>query len=147
MSSLGAGAFGRLWVPLVVVVAVALGGFVVWRLHGTFGNQPQAGIGVGRADEIVPLSRKRVTYELFGPPGTAGQVSYLDDRARSQRVMFTELPWSYSLVTSSPAIFAHVVAQGDGSILGCRIVVDGAVKDEQSVDAARAQVSCLAKSA
>lgn len=144
---MGAGAFGRLWVPLVVVVAVTLGGFVVWRLHGMFGGEPQGGMVVGRAEEIVPLSRKRVTYELFGPPGTAGQVSYLDDRARSQRVVFTDLPWSYSLVTDSPAVFAHVVAQGDGDVLGCRIVVDGVIKDEQLVDAARAQVSCLAKSA
>jgi len=40
-------------------------------------------------------------------------------------------------------VFANIVAQGDSDSIGCRIIIDGAVKDERSVNA---YTFCLDKS-
>jgi hypothetical protein len=39
------------------------------------------------------------------------------------------------------------VAQGDSSAIGCRITVNGEVKDENSSEGVNAQTFCLVKSA
>jgi len=57
------------------------------------------------------------------------------------------LPWSLMLVTTLTAVAANVVAQGDSDTIGCRITVNGDVRDERSVDARHAQTFCLVKSA
>jgi regulator of RNase E activity RraA len=44
-------------------------------------------------------------------------------------------------------VFANVVAQGDSDTIGCRIVVNGVVRDQQSVAGLNAQVFCLDKAA
>ena len=62
-------------------------------------------------------------------------------------LMAVTLPWSFELVTTLTAVAANVVAQGDSDTIGCRITVNGDVRDEHSVDAYNAQTSCLVKSA
>jgi hypothetical protein len=44
-------------------------------------------------------------------------------------------------------VAANVVAQGDSDTIGCRITVNGEVREENSVAAYNAQTSCLVKSA
>ena len=39
-----------------------------------------------------------------------------------------------------------VMAQGDGDSIGCRIVIDGVVKDERQVNTMNAYTYCLDKS-
>ncbi|BCO35388.1 transport acessory protein MmpS [Mycobacterium heckeshornense] len=137
----------RAWVPLIVVVAVVLGGVAVIRLRGIFGSE-QIFSATGRsAEPLAPAHRKRVTYEVYGPDATTGHVSYLNDHVRPERTNFTSLPWTYTLVTTAPAVIANVVAQGDSDAIGCRITVDGEVKDVQSSAGHHAQVSCLVKAA
>jgi hypothetical protein len=51
------------------------------------------------------------------------------------------------LVTTLTAVSANVVAQGDSDKIGCRITVNGDVRDERSVDAQNALTFCLVKSA
>jgi Mycobacterium membrane protein len=49
----------RVWVPMVMVIVVAVGAFTVSRLHGIFGSRmytPDA----GNADAIVQFNPKRV---------------------------------------------------------------------------------------
>lgn len=138
----------RAWVPLVLAVVLALGGFTVYRMHGIFGSQTANDrSGGGGADEIVPFNPKRVLYEVFGPEGAVGSISYLDEDAQPQRADFTTLPWSYMVTTTLPSMFADVVAQGSSDTIGCRITVNGEVRDTQSSTGGEAQVFCLVKAA
>jgi hypothetical protein len=89
------------------------------------------------------LNPKHVVLEVFGPPGTVASTNYLHVNAQPQRVDDTAQPWSYDVTTTEPAVFANVVAQGDSDSIGCRIIVDGVVKNERSVNT---YTFCLGKS-
>lgn len=135
----------RAWVPLVVAVALVIGGVTVDRLNGVF-----PGPGLPRPDPrdaTPPYATKSAIYEIVGPPSTTGVVNWMDADAQPQKATFTRLPWSTTIVAEMPGIFAYVVAQGDSPSIGCRITVDGKVVDQQQVDGRNAQVSCLDKSA
>ncbi|TDZ90260.1 MmpS family transport accessory protein [Mycobacteroides salmoniphilum] len=138
---------GRVWVPLIVVVSSIVGGFAVYRLHGIFGSDQATLIGGGRPERIVHISPKRVTYELFGPTKSSGMISYLDEHAQPQKASFNTLPWSHTINTTLPSVFANIVAQGDSDSLSCRIVVNGSVRDEQTSRKVSAQAFCLVKAA
>jgi hypothetical protein len=135
------------WIPLVLVVALALSGFTIFRMHGIFGSHLSAGAGGGGADQIVPFNPKRVLHEVYGPSGTVGSISYLDENAQPQRADFTTLPWSFMVTTTLPSMFANLVAQGDSDTIGCRITVNGEVRENQSVDGHHPQAFCLVKAA
>lgn len=137
----------RAWVPLAVAAAVALGGIAVDQLRGAFGSEEIFSMSGQIAEPLTQTAVKEVTYEIFGPPGAAGTVSYLDPEARSQRTRFTSLPWTYTIATTVPAVIAHVVAQGNAEQIGCRIIVNGEVKDERVASGDRAQTACLVKAA
>ncbi|MCV7408369.1 hypothetical protein AWC05_04930 [Mycobacterium florentinum] len=135
----------RAWVPLVVAVAVIIGGVAVDRLHGVF-----PGPGLPKPDPrdaTPPYAAKTAVYEILGPAGTTGVVNWMDAEAQPQKANFTTLPWSQTIVAEMPGIFAYVVAQGDGPTISCRITVDGKLVDERQVNTRNAQVSCLDKSA
>jgi Mycobacterium membrane protein len=136
----------RWWVVLVTVVVVAVAGFSVYRLQGIFGSDNNAAAASGISNEIVPFNPKHVILEVFGPPGTVATINYLDVNAAPQRVDDTTLPWSQTLTTTDPAVFANVVAQGDSDSIGCRITVNGVVKDERVVNKLDAYTFCLDKS-
>jgi hypothetical protein len=131
---------------LVAVVVVALAGFAVYRLHGAFGSGNNVAHGAGVSDQIVPFSPKHVVYEVFGAPGATATINYQDVHAAPQRVDNAPLPWSYTITTTDPAVIANVVAQGNGNRLGCRITVNGVVKDERTVNEMSAYTFCLDKS-
>lgn len=136
----------RGWMLVVVVVVVAVAGFCVYRLHGIFGSHNTTSTAGGFSNETAPFNPKHVVLEVFGPPGTVASINYLDVDAQPQRVDDTALPWSYDVTTTQPAVFANVVAQGDSDSIGCRITIDGVVKDERSVDKLNAYTYCLDKS-
>ncbi|OBH83281.1 MmpS family transport accessory protein [Mycobacterium sp. E2989] len=135
----------RAWVPLVVVAAVALGGIAVERLRGVFGSDAIFTATGSSAAPLDPSHVKRVTYEVYGPGGTSGTLSYLDKNSDPQQVDFTGLPWTFTVTTTVPAVIASVVAQGNSDDIGCRITVDGEIKDERSSAGRHAQTSCLVK--
>jgi Mycobacterium membrane protein len=137
----------RAWVPLVVVVAVALGGVAVDRLRGVFGSDEIFSATASSAEPLVATHVKRVTYEVYGPGDAAGRVSYLNKDAQPEQANFTGLPWTFTITTTVPAVIANVVAQGDSDNIGCRITVNGEVKDERSTAGHHAQTSCLVKAA
>ncbi len=137
----------RAWIPLVVVVAVAVGAIAVDRLRGVFGSDEIFSSTGSAAEAIVPFNPKRVTYEVFGPSDTAGSVSYLNKNAQPEQANFTNLPWTYTLTTTIPAVIANVIAQGNSDSIGCRIIVNGDVRDEQSSSGHHAQTFCLVKAA
>ncbi len=88
-----------------------------------------------------------MTYEVYGPSDTTESVSYLDKNAQPEEVDFTTLPWTLTVTTTVPAVIASVVAQGDSDDIGCRITVNGEVKNERSSAGHHAQTSCLVKAA
>jgi Mycobacterium membrane protein len=136
----------RGWIPMVMVIVVAVVAFTVARLHGVFGSHMYAP-DAGNADAIIQFNPKHVLFDVFGAPGTAADINYLDEQGQPQRLDAVRLPWSFEIVTTLTAVLASVVAQGNSDNIGCRITVNGVVRDEQSADSYKAQTSCLVKSA
>ena len=140
-------ALRRAWIPLVIILVGALAAFSVYRLHGVFGKTEVTRAGSGLANDTKPFNPKQVTYEIYGPSGAVATINYLDLDAKPQIVRNTTLPWSLTLTTTAPAASANIVAQGDTDTIGCRIYVDGVLKDEKTSDGVDAQTFCLVKSA
>jgi hypothetical protein len=131
---------------LVAVVVVALAGFAIYRLHGVFGSHYNTSAAGGIANEIVPFNPKHVVLEVFGAPGAVATINYLDVNAQPQQVVNAPLPWSFTITSTEPAVVGNVVAQGNGDTIGCRITVNGEVKDERTVNKVDAYTFCLDKS-
>src|SRR5262249_49937276 len=114
---------------------------------GVFGKTELTRQGSGLANDTKPFNPKTVTYEIFGPPGAVATINYMDLDAKPQRVDDVTLPWSLTLTTTAPAASANIVAQGDADTIGCRITVNGVVKDEKTNTGVSAETFCLVKSA
>lgn len=132
---------------LVVVVVAAVSGFSVYRLQGVFGTHSDASPANVTSNDIVPFHPKHVILEVFGPPGTVATINYLDADTAPREVRETTLPWAHTITTTQPAVLANLVAQGDRDVIGCRITVNGVVKDERTVNKVNAYTFCLDKSA
>ncbi|OBH17186.1 transport acessory protein MmpS [Mycolicibacter terrae] len=134
---------------IVAVVVFAVAAFCVYRLHGIFGSGDTTSTRSDAVDEIVPFNPKDVVYEVFGAPGASGAtatINYLDVNAAPQQVIDAPLPWRYQATTTEPAVIADLRAQGNGDTLGCRIFIDGELKDERIVNTVSAYTFCLDKS-
>lgn len=130
---------------LVALAIFGVAGFAVYRLHGIFGSHHNTS-AAGGASNIVPFNPKHVTLEVFGAPGTVATINYLDLNAQPQQALNVTLPWSRTMTTTLPGVFANLVAQGDGNFIGCRITINGEVKDERRVNEVNAYTYCLDKS-
>jgi hypothetical protein len=131
---------------IVAVVVVATAGSAIYRLHGILGAGHNAAAAQGISNQIVPFNPKNVVLEVFGAPGAVATINYLDVNAQPQQVVNASLPWSFTITTTEPAVLGNVVAQGNSNFLGCRITVDGKVKDERTVRTQDAYTFCLDKS-
>jgi hypothetical protein len=137
----------KVWMPLLLVIVVALGGYVVIRVRDSFG----AGTGVARRDlnaDTKPFNPKHITYEITAPSGGSVSVNYLDENGQPHLVENAPLPWSYTIVTTLPSMSANIVAQGDTGMrhIRCRVIVDGQVRDDRSLDEYQPFIYCLVKS-
>lgn len=141
------GVFRKLWIVLVILLVVVLAAFGVERLRQVFGKTELTRPGAGLVNDPEPFNPKTVKYEIFGEPGATATINYLDLDAQPQEVMDVALPWSLTLTTTAPAASANIVAQGNGDMIGCRITVNGEVKDEKTTQGLNAQTFCLVKSA
>lgn len=137
----------RAWVPAVVVAAAVVGTLAVVNLRDVFGSDEIFRWDGSGSHVINSINEKQIRYEVFGSGTVAGSVSYLDQEAQPARASFTGLPWSHTMTTTSPSVIGNIIAQGDGDQIGCRITVNGAVKDEQLATGHHAQVFCLVKGA
>jgi hypothetical protein len=131
----------------VAILVVALVGFTVYRLHGIFGSDNEISRSGSDALENTGYNPKTVRFEVFGTPGSVATINYLDIHAQPQRVDSVLLPWSQTLTTDDPTLYADLRAQGDGNTIGCRITVNGIVKDERSSDNVNGYIACLDKTA
>jgi hypothetical protein len=136
----------RLWIWVLLIVVGLVSFLVVLRLHKVFGSQDlnaNAGAGI----QIVQFNPKVVKYEVDGPPGSTANINYWDADANTHQVNGVPLPWSYTISTTLPAVSANIMAQTDAGHIGCRITVDGVLREHQSMDGHNAQTYCLVKSA
>ena len=142
-------ALARAWIPVVLIAVLAVSGAAIHRMHGYFGSIGAEGVngGVGGVDRIVPFNPKRVLYEVEGPAGTVGSLSYLDENAQPHHADFVTLPWSFLVTTTQPSMFANLVAQGDSDTIRCRITVNGDVREDRVANGHDAQAFCLVKTA
>lgn len=135
----------RIWIPIVLIVVLAVSGLVVSRLHRMFASQ-DLNAGAGAGIEIIQFNPKVMVYDVYGTPGSTAQISYFDPEARVHTIT-APLPWSVTLSTTLPAVSASLMARTDGDEIGCRVTVNGTVREEQSADGVNAQTYCLVKSA
>jgi Mycobacterium membrane protein len=140
-------AIKRNWIALIVVAVVAIASFCVFRLHGIFGSHYNTSAGGGISEQTEPFNPKHITLEVFGSPGSVATINYVDINVHPQQVVNAPLPWSLTMITTQPGAFSNLVAQGNSDPLGCRILVDGDVKDERIVNQVNAYTFCLVKSA
>ena len=133
---------GRAWLPAALLgVVIAIGYLVdfVEQMSDAIGETP---VAPSIPPTVVETNPKNVTYEVFGDIGGRGRVTYADLNSNPVEEVLTELPWSHSETTMSPAATLSLVSQGYGNSLGCRITVNGVVLDEQFVSHHNAAVSC-----
>ena len=133
------------WIPLLLIVVLAVSGLIVSRLHKMFASA-DLNAGAGAGIEIVQFNPKVMVYDVYGSPGTTAQISYFDPDANVHQLT-APLPWSITLSTTLPTVSANLMAQTDGDEIGCRVTVNGTVREEQSANGVNAQTYCLVKSA
>ncbi|QVI25542.1 MmpS family protein [Mycolicibacterium neoaurum] len=136
----------RSWIPLLLVVVVALGVFIIGRIRDSaIAPAPVAAEGSGITANFNP---KHITYEVTGSGGSV-TVNYLDENGQPNLVENAPLPWSHTIITTLPSMSANLMAQGDiaTSDLACRVTVDGDVRDDRaSSDSIKPFIYCLVKS-
>jgi Mycobacterium membrane protein len=132
--------------PVVAVVALALGGVIMWKVHEF--SAPPPVLTVLPPQAPPEFSPKRMTYELTGSIGDGGMLVWSDVDGHPHRVDLVSLPWSHTETTTLTVVSGSISAQvhGGGQV-GCRILVNGVVRDEHSDTHQDAHVFCLVKSA
>ncbi|OBK21749.1 hypothetical protein A5634_09145 [Mycobacterium asiaticum] len=131
--------------PLVAVVVIGVGALGMWKVHQM--SEPAPVITVNGPQAPEQFTPKRLTYELFGSVGDGGKLVYVDVDGHPHQFDFATLPWSHTETTTLTVISGSVSAHSRGGRLGCRILVNGVVRDEQSSTHEDADVMCRVKSA
>jgi hypothetical protein len=140
------GVLRRAWIPLLLIVVLSVSVLVVTRLHKVFASQ-DLNANSGAGIKIVQFNPKVVKYEIFGAPGSTANINYWDADANTHQINDAPLPWTFTVSTTLPTVSANIMAQTDGGYIGCRITVDGELREHQSSDGHNAQTFCLVKSA
>jgi Mycobacterium membrane protein len=137
----------RVWMPLLVVVVIAVGAYAVVRIRGTFGGDAATVAAVRVSDDTKPFNPKRITYELTGSAGGNVDVDYLDENGQPHSVAAAPLPWTFTIITTLPSMSANIVAQADSEVstLRCRVIVDDQVRDDRMSRDDRPFIYCLVK--
>jgi len=131
--------------PLVGVVVVGVGLVGVWKVHQF--SEPTPVPTVNRPQAPPEFTPKQLTYELFGSVGDGGMLVYVDVDGHPHKVDLTSLPWSYTETTTLTVVSGSISAQVRGGQVGCRIRVNGVVRNEQSDIHQDPHVFCIVKSA
>ncbi|MBZ4522625.1 hypothetical protein GBP86_21840 [Mycobacterium avium subsp. hominissuis] len=143
--SVGRTVLARVWMPVVAVVAVGLGAVAMVKVHQF--SEPPPVITVNEPAAPPQFSIKRLTFEVSGSVGDGGMLVYVDVDGHPHQVDLTTLPWSHTEATTLTVVSGSISAQVHGGQVGCRMLVNGVVRDEHSDDHQNAHVYCLVKSA
>ncbi|OBK19556.1 hypothetical protein A5636_18880 [Mycobacterium asiaticum] len=131
--------------PLVAVIAVGVGVLGMWKVHQMSAPAPVITVNGPQAPE--QSTTKQLTYEVFGSTGDGGKLVYVDIDGHPHQFDFSTLPWSHTETTTLTVVSGSVSAHTRGGQVGCRILVNGVVRDEQSTIHENADVICRVKSA
>jgi hypothetical protein len=134
-----------MWLPVLIIVAVAAGGLIVTNVRTVFGSNPVV-VTDKSSDNAEDFNPKFVKYEIFGSGATA-VINYMDLEGKPQRVPSTPLPWTLTLQTTLPSVMPNIMAQGDGDSISCRVTVDDEVKQERTATGMNAETFCFVKAA
>jgi hypothetical protein len=134
-----------MWLPVLVIVAVAAGGLVVMNVREVFGSNPVV-VTDKSSDNAEDFNPKFVKYEIYGSGATA-VINYMDLEGKPQRVPSMPLPWTLTLQTTLPSVMPNIMAQGDGDSISCRVTVDDEVKQERTATGMNAETFCFVKAA
>lgn len=139
------GVVKRVWLPVLIVFAIVIGGFTVAHLRSIFGSDGAVVTPVG-ADTADKFNPKVVVYEVFGT-GSSAVINYVDLDGLPQKTGDVPLPWTLRLETTVPSVQPNLLVQGNGQSIGCRVTVDDEVKDERTAEGVNAATYCLVKAA
>ncbi|OBI19004.1 hypothetical protein A5712_20395 [Mycobacterium sp. E2327] len=140
-------ALGKLWRPLVIIAVLAVVAYGVNTVRNNSEAISHPATTSSLPATVVQINPKNVTYEAFGALGEGGKVVYANLDSQPVEVRLTALPWSVSETTMSPSATLSLVMQVDGDSAGCRILVDGKVRDEHLVSHQSAAVACTVTAA
>ncbi|OBH05078.1 hypothetical protein A5696_00190 [Mycobacterium sp. E2699] len=148
MKTRGAGSvLDKLWRPTVIGVVLLVVAYGVHTIRGNNENISHPPTTSAIPATVVQINPKNVTYEAFGTLGEGGKVVYANLDSQPVEVRLAALPWSVSETTMSPSATLSLVMQVDGDSAGCRILVDGKVRDEHVVSHQNAAVACTVTAA
>jgi Mycobacterium membrane protein len=139
--------FSKLWLPAVVLVVIAIVSYgvnAVRHMSDAITNPPAKS---SIPATVVQINPKNVTYEVFGTLHGGGKVTYADLDSQPIEVTLASLPWSHSETTMASSATLSLVAQVDGDSVGCRIIVNGEVRDEHAITHEGAAVACTVTAA
>lgn len=143
--STGRAVLARIWMPLVAVVAVGVGLLCMYKVHQFSEAEPVITVNGPQAPEQFNL--KRITYEVFGSVGQGGKLVYVDIDGHPHQVDITTLPWTHTESTTLSVASGSISVHVHGGQVGCRMLVNDVVRDEQSGNHQDADVQCRVKSA
>lgn len=135
----------RVWLPLVAAIAVGGGALCMAKVHQMSAPGPVLTVNPPQAPE--QFNPKKLSYEVFGSLGDGGLLSYVDINGHPHRVELENLPWQHDETTMLTVVSGSISVQVRGGYVGCRILVDGVVRDERSNAHLNADVTCRVKSA
>ena len=138
---------GNLWRPAVILAVLVI---VAYGVHTIRGNSEAISHPLAMSTipaTVVQINPKNVTYEAYGTLGGGGKLVYANLDSKPVEVRLAALPWSVSETTMSPSATLSLVMQVDGDSAGCRILVDGKVRDEHLVSHESAAVACTVTAA
>jgi len=131
--------------PMVAVVVVGVGLLGMWKVHQF--SEPEPVITVNGPQAPDEFNLKRITYEVFGSAGAGGKLVYVDIDGHPHQVDVTTLPCSHTETTTLTVASGSISVHVQGGQVGCRMLVDGVVRDEHSDNHENADVECRVKSA
>ncbi|MGL6234165.1 MAG: MmpS family transport accessory protein [Segniliparus sp.] len=138
--------FKLAWLPALCLVVVSVAALIMVRAHGIFGSKDETGT-LDKKFAIVEFNPKKITYEVFGDFRQWGRIDYWDKDTKSVDVQITSLPWTHTETIVVPVGTGDITAQTDGGFIGCRISVNGEVRDEHTTSGEHAGVFCQVLSA
>lgn len=138
---------GKLWRPAVILAVLAVVAYGVQTVRSNSERISHPASTSTIPATVVPINPKNVTYEGFGSLGGGGKVVYANLDSQPIEVRLAGLPWSHSETTMSPSATLSMVMQVDGDSAGCRIRVNGLVRDEHVVSHQSAAVACTVTAA
>lgn len=140
-------ALASLWRPLVILAVLTVVAYGVQKVRAANDGISNPATTKSLPATVVQINPKNVRYEAYGTLGGGGKVVYANLDSQPVEVRLAALPWSVSETTMSPSATLSLVMQVDGDSAGCRILVDGQVRDEHVVNHDNAAVACTVTAA